>query len=171
MQDETVDRVIALCIWGGRISEQVLKQAVIKMLMEMERRESEMQAAAEEKKEQNKAAPCGKQSMKKLKKQGKELSSIEISDENIRVFEKFARKYGVGYCLKKDRSVHPPRYYVFFKAADVDAMTAAFREFTGWKENRLNRQSVKKKISMVREHAKRDRKLEELREMAQERSR
>lgn len=70
--------------------------------------------------------------MEKLKEQNCELSNIEITDGNIKSFEKYARKYNVDYCLKKDRSSEPSRYYVFFKARDVDSMTAAFKEYTGW---------------------------------------
>ena len=52
--------------------------------------------------------------MEKLKEQNCELSNIEITDGNIKSFEKYCRKYNVDY-LKKDRSSEPPRYYVFFK--------------------------------------------------------
>lgn len=39
--------------------------------------------------------------MEKLKEQNCELSNIEITDGNIKSFEKYARKYNVDYCLKK----------------------------------------------------------------------
>jgi hypothetical protein len=35
---------------------------------------------------------------------------------------KKARKYGVDYAVKKDRSASPPKYLVFFKARDADAL-------------------------------------------------
>ena len=44
-------------------------------------------------------------------------------------FEKYARKYGVDYAITKDKSVFPPKYLVFFKARDADAMTAAFNAY------------------------------------------
>lgn len=34
------------------------------------------------------------------------------------------------FALKKDATVSPPRWLVFFKARDADALTAAFKEFT-----------------------------------------
>ena len=37
-----------------------------------------------------------------------------------------ARKYGVDYAVKKDRSSSPPKYLIFFKGRDADALTAAF---------------------------------------------
>lgn len=57
----------------------------------------------------------GKQSMEKLKAHNQELSNIEVTDGNIRSFEKYARKYDIDYCLKKDRSAEPPKYYVFLR--------------------------------------------------------
>lgn len=41
-----------------------------------------------------------------------------------------ARKYGVDFAVKKDRTVQPSKYLVFFKARDADALTAAFKEFS-----------------------------------------
>ncbi len=42
-----------------------------------------------------------------------------------------ARKYGIDYSLKKEVGADPPKFLVFFKAKDVDVMTAAFREYAG----------------------------------------
>ena len=43
------------------------------------------------------------------------------------------RKYGVDYAVKKDRSSSPPKYLIFFKGRDADALTAAFTEYTSKK--------------------------------------
>jgi len=74
--------------------------------------------------------PQGKQTVKQLAKQNVGLSNIEITDSNIKSFERVARKYGVDFALKKDVSVSPPKWLVFFKARDADALTAAFKEFS-----------------------------------------
>ena len=149
MQDETVERIVALSIQGGKISEQILKEFIREALVEMERREQRKEAGKKPKK--SRAAYRGKQSMAKLRKQGRDLSSIEITDGNIRSFEKYARQYDVDYCLKKDSSSETPRYFVFFKAADVDAMTAAFKEYTGHQMKKEKRESIYKKLSLARE--------------------
>ena len=133
MQDEVNEKVVSLCIRGGKISAQILKSALLKTLTKLEQQKSQRkQKKGVSKEEKNLAVYKGKQSMEKLKEQNCELSNIEITDGNIKSFEKYARKYNVDYCLKKDRSSEPPRYYVFFKARDVDSMTAAFKEYTGW---------------------------------------
>ena len=104
-------------------------------------------------KQQAKAPPDkeyrGKQSLKKLTQQNVQLSNIEITDNNIKAFEKVAKKYGIDFSLKRDKSVDPPRYFVFFKARDVDVMTAAFREFTGKTLNKTKKPSVRKKLQQA----------------------
>lgn len=37
------------------------------------------------------------------------------------------------YAVKKDRSTALPKYLIFFKGRDADALTAAFTEYTGKK--------------------------------------
>ena len=78
----------------------------------------------------------GKQSVKHLVRQGAGVSNIEITDGNIKSFERVARKYGVDFALKKDTASEQPRYLVFFKSRDADAITAAFQEFTARKLHR-----------------------------------
>ena len=68
--------------------------------------------------------------MKQLIGQNQGVSNIEITDSNIKSFERVARKYGVDFALKKDKSGDIPKYLVFFKARDADALTAAFKEYT-----------------------------------------
>jgi hypothetical protein len=41
-----------------------------------------------------------------------------------------AKKYGIDFALKKDASVTPSKWLVFFKGRDADALSAAFKEFT-----------------------------------------
>ena len=84
--------------------------------------------------------------MKQLMDEGCELTNIEITDNNIKSFEKVARKYSVDYSLKKDNSMDPPRYIVFFRARDVDVMTAAFREYTGISMSKEEKKSVSQRL-------------------------
>ena len=75
----------------------------------------------------------------------------------IKEFEKIARKYGVDYAVKKDRSSSPPKYLIFFKGRDADALTAAFTEYTGKKVRKAEkseRPSVLAKLSQFKELVK-----------------
>jgi len=71
----------------------------------------------------------GKQSVKSLSKQGASLADVEISGDNIGSFKKIARKYNVDYALRKDASLAPPKWVVFFKAKDDKAIESAFKEY------------------------------------------
>lgn len=151
IQDEVNEKVISLCIKGGRISEQILKNALREFLRAMEKQRSKKSNGRQE--PEKKVAYQGKVSLEKLKEQDKELSNIEITDNNIKSFEKCARKYEVDYCLKKDKSREPPRYYVFFRARDTDSITAAFKEYTGWQLKKSKKVSIRKKLSLAKERA------------------
>ena len=158
MQDEVNEKTVALCINGGKISARILKNAMAKALGKMEQdkkqrhqTEVERREAADRAKEAAKYR--GKQSMERLRSQNVELSNIEVTDGNIKSFEKYARKYDIDYCLKKDRSAAPPRYYVFFKAKDVDAMTAAFKEYSGVQLKKGKKPSIRKKLALAKERA------------------
>ena len=91
----------------------------------------------------------GKQTMDKLMRQNVQLSNIEITDGNIKSFERVAKKYSIDFSLKKDVTADPPRYYVFFKARDADVMTAAFKEYTGKSLNKDKKPSVRKKLQQA----------------------
>lgn len=128
MQDEVNEKTIALIVRSSKVTADVLRASLMRVLRQMEqnRRDARLIGAR-----QDETIIQGKQSLSKMMKGGSELSNIEITDNNIRSFEKIARKYSISYSLKKDRSTDPPRYLVFFRAKDVDVMTAAFREYTG----------------------------------------
>ena len=98
--------------------------------------------------------------MEKLMKQGCQLSNIEVTDGNIKSFEKCARKYSIDFSLTKDTSIFPPRYFVFFKAKDVDVMTAAFKEYTGKSLAKSKKPSVRKKLEQAKERTAKHRELE-----------
>ncbi len=138
MQEEVDEKTLALIISGGKITANILKNALLKVLQKMDEknriRETELREVKKElkvKTEAQKANRPGKRSLNSMMRDGSQLSNIEVTDSNIRSFEKVARRYGITYSLKKDRSANPPKYLVFFRAKDVDVMTAAFREYTG----------------------------------------
>src|SRR5690554_6879860 len=113
MQEDIENRTIALVVSTGRMTGLVLQSAIRQLLHELERRSANKEPEI----------PHGKQSVKQLIGQNAGASNIEINDSNIRVFEKIARKYGVDYALRKDKTSKKPRWLVFFKARDADALT------------------------------------------------
>lgn len=88
----------------------------------------------------------GKQSVRMLLRQNRGVSSVEIDKTNIRGFERYAKKYGIDYAIRKDNSEMPPRYMVFFKAPDVEAFNAAFKEYSASLLSKTKRPSVLEKL-------------------------
>ena len=123
MQEEIENRTVTLIISAVKLTARELKAGMDKYLSEKKSKAMEKARAAPEK-------PSGKQTVKQLIGQNQGVSNIEITDSNIKSFERVARKYGVDFALKKDKSGDIPKYLVFFKARDADALTAAFREYT-----------------------------------------
>ena len=128
MQEDIDHRAVTLAINATKITARVLKSAITKYLAH--------------RKQKSRAAPTGKQTVKQIVGQGQGVTNIEITDQNIKSFERVARKYGVDYALKKDMTGEKPRYLVFFKAKDTDALTAAFKEFTAKTLKREEKPSV-----------------------------
>ena len=56
----------------------------------------------------------GKIPVKKLVGQGAGAKSIEVTDDNIKTFERVARKYNVDFAVKRDKTTELPKYLVFF---------------------------------------------------------
>lgn len=149
MQDEVNEKTVSLCIRCGKVTANLLKAAMKKALTKMEQEKQKLQGQKQPKQDKEDKTYKGKQSMDKLMKQNVQLSNIEITDGNIKSFERVAKKYSIDFSLKKDVNADPPRYYVFFKARDADVMTAAFKEYTGRSLNKDKKPSVRKKLQQA----------------------
>ena len=55
---------------------------------------------------------------------------METTNLRVRSFDRVARKYGVDYAIHRDKSVSPPKYVIFFKGRDSEAINAAFTEYS-----------------------------------------
>ena len=55
------------------------------------------------------------------------------------------------YAITKDQNVIPPKYTVFFKAKDADALTSAFEEFTNRKLKAKEKPSVLEQLNKLKE--------------------
>lgn len=140
MQDEVRDKSVALVIRvgkeGGRLTADLLKAAMRDYMRRVHEHKT----------------PHGKQTVKQLVGQGDGVQSIEVTNKNIKSFERVARKYGVDFALKKDPA--EGKYFVFFKARDADAINAAFSEYAN--------KSIKRKRDKPSLHAE----LEHFKEVA-----
>ena len=131
MQEDVEMKTVMLVINGSKLTGRTLKSAIQKLLAHMRdhsRRD---------------VTPHGKQTVKQLLQKDQGASTIEVNDPSIKDFERIARKYGVDYAIKKCKG-DKPKYMVFFKGRDADALTAAFSEYTDKRVKRQERPSVLK---------------------------
>ena len=145
MQEEIEQKSATLMINGTKFSLRTLKSAALRLLAHR----------------QNPSAPGvkhrGKQTVRQLVGQNQGVSNVELSGEDIKAFERVARKYGVDYAVKKVKG-DAPRFLIFFKARDADALNAALSEYTGQKmrgkEHDRLREKLRAPIEQIITHKK-----------------
>ena len=133
MQEEVESRTVNLAISTTKLTARSIVAAV----------RSYLRLRAESK-------PIGKQSVKDLIGQDQGATSIDIAKTDLRGFKNIARKYGIDYAIRKDRSVDPPKYLVFFKSRDTDAMTAAFNEYSQKVMRKEERPSILQQLKDIK---------------------
>ena len=130
MQEEVTQKTVALSIQTTKLTADILQKAVRKLLAAKKNKSHELHR--------------GRQTMKQLMRHNTGVSNIEVTKNNIKAFESTAKKYGIDFAVKKDISVSPPRYLVFFKGRDADVLTAAFKEFSARNLTKEKKPSIRK---------------------------
>lgn len=152
MQEEVESRTLTLIVSSSKFTGRTLKEAISKYL-------AHCKAVKLNKARDGPAGTVhrGKQTVKQLVEQGQGVSNIELQDKSSKEFERIARKYGVDYAIKQEKGAEPPKFLIFFKAKDADALTAAFKEYTQKqirKKEQPKRSSVLEKLAAFKEMVK-----------------
>ena len=138
MQEEVENRTVAITTSAAKFTGRLFKAAICKYL---EQRKNDKTLKAN-KARARRVIPHGKQTVKQLVGQNQGVSTIESNDPDIKAFDRIARKYGVDYAVKKIKTIDKPKYVIFFKARDSDALKQAFSEYadkvTTQKERKLS---------------------------------
>lgn len=115
MQEELERKSISVTVQAAKLTGRVMRAAV---------------AAALRKIEKERTTPkVGRNSLRRLTAQTPDAHKIEVEDR-IRSFERYAKKYKVRYHVEKDITVSPPKWTVYFKASQADAIETAFKKYT-----------------------------------------
>ena len=154
MQEEVTQKTIALVIKTAKLDASVLK-AAMKMYLNHHKQKAQR--------------THGKTSVKKLVGEGVGASSIEITDGNIKSFERVAKKYNVDFAITKDKATKPPKYMVLFKGRDADVIAQAFKEFVYGNEKKKGRVSLREKLKHFKEAVSQDKNRERSREKNKDR--
>ena len=144
------EKAVALIIQAAKLEAKTLGEAIEKI----SKGADDLKKKFTDPKEMN---GKGKQTVKQLTRQGQGVSNIEITDKNIRAFQGVARKYGVDFAVVKDKTETPPKWLVFFKGKDADALTAAFKEFSAKaaiKQRNAGKPSILKNLQNLAEKVK-----------------
>ncbi len=133
MNEEVSQKTVQFAVNTGKVTGRVLWRCLKAYLRHRQNRKL--------------TAGKGKQTVKQLIKQGQGASSMEVSGESIRTFKRIANKYGVDFAIVKDKTADPPRYTCFFKAKDMDAITAVVKEYSA----KVVKLQAKPKPSLLKE--------------------
>ena len=132
MQEELERKSISVTVQATKLTGRVMKAAIAAALRKIE-------------KERN-TPKVGRNSMRRLTAQTPDAHKIS--------FERYAKKYKVRYHVEKDVSVSPPKWTVYFKANQADAIEAAFKKYTQKTVKRENRPSLLSQLSKFKEMAR-----------------
>ena len=143
LQEAVENKTLTLIVSGSKFTGRLLKSAISKYTAHRRNVKLDKQRRRE-----TPVVHRSKQTVRQLTHQNQDVSNIDFQDKDIRRFERIARKYGVDYAVKKDRSVTPPKYLIFFKGRDTDAINAAFQEYLGQKVRRASRPSILEKLAL-----------------------
>lgn len=115
MQEDIEQRTVSISVQASKLTGRVLKAAITAALQKME--------------QERNTPKVGRNSMRRLTARDPGANNIEVTGR-IRSFERYARKHQVRYHIEKDVGTDPPKWTVYFKANQADALTAAFKEYT-----------------------------------------
>jgi len=139
VQEEVEQKTVNLAVQTAKVTSRELYRA-------LKRYHDDHKAKVTAKTKTKDETTHGKQSVKELVGQGQGVSSMDIGDSGVRDFQKIANKYGVDFAIVKDKTADPPKYTVFFKAKDADAITNVLKEYSA---KQLKKQQRKSKPSIL----------------------
>lgn len=140
MEEQVNQKTVSMAIQTGKTAGRALV-SVIQMyeshIKQTERNKSQV--------EQNKIGPQ-KVKVKELVGSGAGVSKVQLRDDDIKKFERVARKYGVKYSINKDKSSNPPTYYFFFQSKDTEVIKKAFQDFLGKELKKSKKPTISQRI-------------------------
>ena len=142
MQEEVENRTVNLAISTTKLTGRMIVSGIRKGLNHLERRKAQ---------KSRDPAIRGKQTVKQLLGQNQGATNVEIDKTGIKDFERLAKKYGVDFAVRKDKSVDPPRYIVFVRAKDADALDAICKEHQAMAMTKGKKPSVLAQLKKFKE--------------------
>ena len=146
MQEDIEHRSITLIVNSAKFSGRMLKSAIRAYMGYRKEKHREHKA---QKQAKGNVVQHGKMTVKQLAEQNQGMSSFEMQkDDGIKQFERVCRKYGVDYAVRQVKG-DKPKYIIFFKGRDQDAIKAAFTEFMDQQVKKQTRLPLKKQLQQI----------------------
>ena len=144
MQEEVENRTVNLAVSTTKLTARTLVRALRWYLMHRSQKRFRKSMQHEE----------GKQSVADLLKAGVSTDKIELPDGSAKDFCRLAKKFGVDYAIRKDKTLDPPRYIVFFKAKDTEVLDQVVKEYISVTEKKHEKASVREQLKQEKAAAK-----------------
>ena len=141
IQEEMNQKIVTFIFRTGQLTWRELEKAFAKYM-------------ASTKNPKKDTTQRGKITYKKLMEQNAGATSIEVDKSGIKDFNHIARKYHIDYAVKKDPTMDPPKYMVFFKGRDQDSMTMAFKQYVAYAKKKNERPSFRQKLEKFKKLSK-----------------
>lgn len=147
ISEEISGDMIKIGVRIGKLTGEAVIKGLEKLIAELEKTKNIPQPGKKAPEEKQ-----GKQTLNQLKKQRGGLSTIELTNPDLRALNKEMKKAKIDFSVVKDGK---GQYTLFFKGKDVDEMTRAFKKYTQKVIKRTeNKPSIKKTLTEAKQAAK-----------------
>ena len=134
MQDDISEQAVMVLLRGTEVTAAGLKKHIKAML------------------ENRQAVEHGEQSLKKLNLQNKQLDSVALSREDVRLFRRQLNRYRVDFAILKDKE--SGLRTVYFKSQDVDRVYDGLEKcIKGLELDKESKKPIKEVIASALERA------------------
>ena len=103
LQEEITQKTIVMTVNTSKLTARILAK-MFRAYLEAQKRNAAL-------------TKHGRQSVRQLIGQNEGVTNIEITQGNIKSFERIAARYNVDFAIKKDKTVNPPKYLIFFNSS------------------------------------------------------
>ena len=147
MQEEIVDKSIDVAVRVTSLTLSQILKALDAIIKGLEKKPDEKTPEVAGETETPQEPKHGKQTLKNLHKHNEGLSTIELTDPNLRDLHKSMKKADIDFSCVKDGK---GKYTLFFKGKNADEMTHAFKRYTEKTVERADKKAIKLDLKIAK---------------------
>jgi predicted DNA-binding protein len=141
LSEEIAEKELHIAVRLTKLTATVILKAINKLIEELEKLSP---------KEKTDGLKHGRQTLKQLSKHNDGLTSIELTQPDLRLLNRHMKKHGIDFAAVKDGK---GKYMLFFKGRDIDSVTHAFKKYTAKNLGRGRGQSITDKLATAKKEA------------------